>query len=88
MNGFVLATLSPRHRRCTGRSRPPNHHKDQTMITHIETQKPNSNDTSKGEEAIEAIETVELDNVTGGCATCGCSNPGGNLAARFPSWRR
>lgn len=32
-------------------------------------------------EDIETVETVELDNVTGGCAACGCGQPGGNPAA-------
>lgn len=41
---------------------------------------------------IETIQTVELDNVTGGCAACGMANctmgasPAANPAARSPSF--
>ena len=39
------------------------------------------NDTKKHdekpqtEETIDAVDTVELENVTGGCAACGCGRP-------------
>lgn len=63
------------------------------MNKNIETS-PSRTETTNTD-AIESIETVELDNVTGGCAACGCSSPttapaaGGVVGSLFAgTWRR
>lgn len=43
------------------------------------TNRANDNDETR----IEAIETVDLDAVTGGCARCGCGTPPGPNVAAF-----
>ena len=54
---------------------------------HKTTETTKTHDTKT--DAIETIETIALDNVTGGCAACGnpnCGQAGGSqqLAANFP----
>ncbi len=43
------------------------------MTKNIETNSARFETTNT--ESIETIETLDLDNVTGGCAACGCSSP-------------
>lgn len=43
------------------------------MNKNIETNSPGIESTHT--ESIATIETLDLDNVTGGCAACGCSSP-------------
>jgi hypothetical protein len=59
------------------------------MNNNSETPKPTTPETDG---ATETVETTQLDNVTGGCANCGCGttaapNPG-PFAALSASWRR
>jgi hypothetical protein len=54
------------------------------------TEKKQNNET-ENTETMETVEIVELDNVTGGCARCGCGNTGINptaFATRAATWRR
>jgi hypothetical protein len=58
------------------------------MNKNIETTKQSATSTT-ADAAIDTVETMELDNVTGGCAHCGCGAPDPrleSLAARVPTW--
>jgi hypothetical protein len=40
-----------------------------------------TNTETENKETIETVETIALDNVTGGCSRCGCGRPDANPAA-------
>lgn len=53
------------------------------MNKNTDTTKPTN---ENAQQIIEGIEDVELDNVTGGCARCGCGTPAAPNVAAFAAF--